>query len=60
MRLQKSAARRRLIAILASGALLLQAQGCLIDSDVLIADLTQATLTILLDTVVGALSAAIG
>jgi hypothetical protein len=47
---------RRLIAILASGALLLQTQGCLIDTDVLIADLTQATLTILLDTLVGTLA----
>lgn len=60
MRLQKTAAPRRLSAILASGALLLQTQGCLIDTDVLVADLTQAALTVLLDTLVGTLSQAIG
>ncbi len=60
MRLQKTAVSRRLIAMLTSGALLLQAQGCVIDTDVLIADLTQATLTVLLDSVVGTLSEAIG
>ncbi|MCG3128244.1 MAG: hypothetical protein CHACPFDD_03121 [Phycisphaerae bacterium] len=47
---------RRHVALLTSGALLLQAQGCLVDTNVLIADLTQAVLTVLLDTLVGALS----
>ncbi len=46
-------------AALAAGATLLQAQGCLVDSNVLIADLTQALLTVLLDTLVGALSQAV-
>lgn len=47
---------RRRMAVLASGALLLQTQGCLIDTNVLIADLSQAVLTVLLNALVGSLS----
>lgn len=49
----------RRMAVLACGAMALQMQGCLIDTNVLIADLAQATLTVLLDALVGALSQAI-
>lgn len=47
------------MAVIACGALLLQTQGCMIDTNVLVADLAQATLTVLLDALVGALSQAI-
>lgn len=50
---------RRGLAALVVGATLLQAQGCAIDTNVLIADLSQALLTVLLDTLVGALSSGI-
>ncbi len=46
----------RRAAALAAGATLFQAQGCLVDTNVLAADVAQALLTVLLDTVVGALS----
>lgn len=48
----------RRAAALAAGATLLQAQGCLVDTNVLTADVAQAVLTVLLDTLVGALSQA--
>ncbi len=48
----------RRAAALAAGATLLQAQGCLLDTNVLAADVAQAVLTVLLDTLVSALAGA--